>query len=158
MRFRHEWLLVLIGLAAAASPCVAASDATDLAVEDLAMNLLASTNRNLGLAQKLYESDPKSSRVVLDSIRQTESTAKNVAVTLRMLRDQSDKTDAHRQTFNLLNTGLMSVVKQSRALRDWVKGEKSDALLAYHEERINALRSLEELSNLSRRKVEAPAE
>jgi hypothetical protein len=150
--------MTVIVLATVASPCFAASDATDLAVEDLAMNLLASTNRNLGLAQKLYESDPKSSRVVLDCIRQTESTAKNVAITLRMLRDQSDKTDAHRQTFNLLNTGLMSVVKQSRALRDWVKADKSEALVTYHEERVNALRSLEELSNLSHRKVEAPAE
>jgi hypothetical protein len=150
---------MFVGLAAVqAAHAAPSADTNDLAIEDLAMNLLASTNRNLGLAAELYEKDPKSSREVLDAIRATESTAKNVVLTLRVWRQSASKPETIRTPYSHLNSGLMSVLKEARALRRWVKDSDREALAEYREERIKALETLETLSSLSRRTVEAPPE
>ncbi|HWA97207.1 MAG TPA: hypothetical protein VG713_01885 [Pirellulales bacterium] len=153
---RYLALIVLIGLC---WPCRLRADTSGLTIEDLAINLLASTNSNVGLAEELYKTGDEHSRTVLDAIKQAEDSAKNGVLSLRTWRENSSNQGqvVSPAAFGQMTTGLMSVVKQSRALRRWVRSHDDMSLVEYHQERVRSLRALEELSRLTKRKIEAPA-
>jgi hypothetical protein len=116
--------------------------ATEEAIGGLAMNLLISTNLNVGLAAEFRTANAK---VSIDVLTMTENT---LNVNLKQLAAYGQKAQLakhHRRYLDLCVDGLKAVVAQSEALRKAIASGDSQAIDQYNAQRQKVQKIIQEI-------------